>query len=297
MDILTHFLVGYDLSKALPFSLKYSSEALIIGAVLPDIDHIPIFIKKNHYLKYHRTFTHSLTIAPLISIMFAFFIKYWDSEGPFWLYTALILIGILSHIGLDLVVPYGIKLFYPSSKWYYRDWVYVIDVVILLLLLMPFVGQYFFNKQYIFSFSLFLILCFVLFRGHIHHKVTAHLKKVYPKAKALGVVPTLINPFKWWIIIDEQHGYNCFYFDLLSKEQANVKYFSKNLDNPLINLSSLAKGFLTWARFPYMQIISQSDKKIAYLGDLRFYSPYHHILSVCFSLDKYGEIEKERFIL
>ncbi len=78
MDILTHFLVGYDLSKALPLSLKYSGEALIVGAVLPDIDHIPTFINKNHYLKYHGTFIHSLTIAPLISIMLAFFIKHWE---------------------------------------------------------------------------------------------------------------------------------------------------------------------------------------------------------------------------
>lgn len=296
MDILTHFLMGYDLSKALPFSLKYSSEALIAGAVLPDIDHVPIFIKKNHYLKYHRTFTHSLVIAPIISVMLAYFIKYWDREGSFWLYAVLILIGILSHIGLDIVVPYGIKLFYPSGKWYYRDWICVIDVIILILLLMPLFGKYLFNK-YLFQYAIFLILCFILFRGYIHHKITAYLKRMYPKTKGLGVVPTPVNPFKWWIIIDNQNEYRCFYFNSFNKKQTKAKYFPKNLDDSLINSSLLAKDFLSWARFPYMHITSQSDKELAYLADLRFYNPYHHILSVCFSLDKYGKIEKEKFVL
>ena len=296
MDILTHFLVGYDLSKALSPPLKYSNEALIIGAILPDIDHIPIFIKKNQYFKYHRTLTHSLPMAPLLSIMFAFFIKYWDRDGSFWLYAALILIGILSHIGLDIVVPYGIKLFYPLKKWYYRDWVCVIDGVILVLLLIPFLGQHLF-RQYIFYLSLFLVICFILFRGYIHYRITDYLKKRYAGPRSLGVMPTPLNPFKWWVIIDRQSEYECFYFNFFNKRRVNVKYFPKNLDSPLIGLSSLAGYFLSWARFPFMQMVSQSDKRVAYLGDLRFYNPYHRTLTICLLVDRYGKLEEEKIIL
>lgn len=77
--------------------------ACIIGSLIPDIDLIlPVE---------HRTLTHSLLFVFLVSTSYYLISK--DKHNSLGL-----LVGILSHLVLDLFSPVGLTLFYPLMTYY-----------------------------------------------------------------------------------------------------------------------------------------------------------------------------------
>ncbi|MEY9976742.1 metal-dependent hydrolase [Lysinibacillus sp. RC79] len=88
----------------------------VIGALLPDICHggskigrkFPIISKTVNSLFGHRSFTHSLLFLFLVGVLLHTFIPYESiSLG--------ILLGMASHVLLDMGTKKGVKLFYPIS--------------------------------------------------------------------------------------------------------------------------------------------------------------------------------------
>ena len=93
---------------------------LILGALLPDIDAIPILFGVD-YRKTHRTITHSILMVFISGI-----------------FSIPLMIGVISHLLADLIFFPGIKLFYPFSKRefyilngrfkkYYDPWAFIND--------------------------------------------------------------------------------------------------------------------------------------------------------------------------
>lgn len=76
---------------------------VVIGSILPDIDHSGSMIGKNipllPKLFKHRGFTHSILFCILIS-----FINIWLG------------IGCMVHIIMDMMTKQGVELFYPLKK-------------------------------------------------------------------------------------------------------------------------------------------------------------------------------------
>ena len=295
MEPITHLLTGYHLSNLWPSSLKYSRRAVILGALFPDIDHILIILHKEYYLLYHRTFTHSILTAPLFAFFLVFIFKMKHKNGVFSSYFFLVFIGILSHLALDLVVSYGIKLFYPFGQWSYLSWSYVIDIVILGLLIFPLLLQKLkdFQAQKTSLISLILVLSFLLFRGYLHNQTLNHFHQLYPTSLKIGVMPTPFSPFRWKVIVEKQNAYQYFEFNWLKKQKLHLKVFLKNQEIPLpINTLPLVKIFLNWAQFPWVQ---KESNTAFYLRDLRFYYPQRLLLAVRLVLNK-GKV-KEEFVL
>ncbi|MGE8037263.1 hypothetical protein B1B04_04095 [Lysinibacillus sp. KCTC 33748] len=88
----------------------------VIGALLPDICHggskigrkLPIISKIVNTMFGHRSFTHSLLFLFLVGMLLHTFIPYKSiSLG--------ILLGMASHILLDMGTKKGVKLFFPVS--------------------------------------------------------------------------------------------------------------------------------------------------------------------------------------
>jgi inner membrane protein len=79
-----------------------SSVWLIIGSILPDVDHPGSMIGKNvpllPKLLRHRGFTHSILFSILIS-----------------LFNVWLGIGSLVHIVMDMMTKQGVELFYPNK--------------------------------------------------------------------------------------------------------------------------------------------------------------------------------------
>ncbi len=96
---IIHALAGFIVGVIVGLPLT----ACIIGSLIPDIDLVlPLE---------HRTLTHSLLFVLLISVSYYLISK--DKRNSLGL-----LVGMLSHLLLDLFSPVGLTLFYPLMTYY-----------------------------------------------------------------------------------------------------------------------------------------------------------------------------------
>ncbi|WP_341302448.1 metal-dependent hydrolase [Lysinibacillus sp. FSL H8-0500] len=116
----THIVGG--ITAALAFAHYSNDNPLIlvgasaIGALLPDICHrgskigrkFPIISKLVNTFFGHRSFTHSLLFLLLMMVILHTFI-------PYKAISVGIIIGMASHILLDMCTKKGVKLFFPAS--------------------------------------------------------------------------------------------------------------------------------------------------------------------------------------
>ncbi|MDN7241963.1 metal-dependent hydrolase [Planococcus sp. N028] len=116
----THIIGGITASLAFAQTTNYDPFILVgagvIGAILPDICHggskigrtLPLLSKIINTLFGHRTFTHSLLFLVLMAALMNAFV-------PNEAFTAGILVGMASHLVLDMATKNGIKLLFPLS--------------------------------------------------------------------------------------------------------------------------------------------------------------------------------------
>ncbi len=142
MDNLTHSLVGALIGQAgLKRKTGLAMPALIIGANLPDID-AGCVVFGVESLAMRRGITHGPIAWVLLPLALAGLLWWYDRwqarrgkrpEGRVevrfgWLY-ALAFIACLTHPALDWLNNYGIRLLEPfSSRWFYGDTLFIIDV-------------------------------------------------------------------------------------------------------------------------------------------------------------------------
>lgn len=120
MDPLSQAVVGASLSQcfAKKQTLKIAAIAGVLGGVLPDID---VLIKSSADpllgIEYHRHFTHSLIMVPVLAIPVALLVWYFSKKKlplkEIYLYAFL---GVLTHGLLDSCTSYGTQLFWPFSN-------------------------------------------------------------------------------------------------------------------------------------------------------------------------------------
>lgn len=116
----THIIGGITASLAFAQITNYEPIILLgagaVGALIPDICHggskigraFPIVSKFINTFFGHRTFTHSLLFLLLAALLFKTVIP---SEAI----TAGLLVGMASHLLLDMATKNGIKLFFPMK--------------------------------------------------------------------------------------------------------------------------------------------------------------------------------------
>jgi inner membrane protein len=144
MDNLTHSLVGALIGQAgLKRKTGLAMPALVVGANLPDVDAACFFwLDGVEHLGFRRGITHgppAMVLLPLVLAGLLYGFDRWQARRgrrperrlPVhfgWLY-ALSLIGCLTHPALDWLNVYGIRLLEPfSSRWFYGDTLFIIDV-------------------------------------------------------------------------------------------------------------------------------------------------------------------------
>jgi inner membrane protein len=143
VDNLTHSLVGGLIGQAgLKRRTGLAMPALIIGANIPDIDATCTLLADMQHLALRRGITHgpiAWVLLPLVLAGALWWFDRWQARRgkrpearlPVhfgWLY-ALSLLACLSHPALDWLNVYGIRLLEPfSSRWFYGDTLFIIDV-------------------------------------------------------------------------------------------------------------------------------------------------------------------------
>jgi membrane-bound metal-dependent hydrolase YbcI (DUF457 family) len=156
MDTITHGIAGALISKAVfrgedlfrsgPINrARILTWSLMLGAIFPDADIFREWLSSNPLLilTWHRSITHSLVCMPFFALLLAaltgWFLRWrkWDAPS-FRALAGIYLIGILSHIFLDLVTTFGTMIWSPL-EWSRPAWdlIFIIDFTFTALLLCP----------------------------------------------------------------------------------------------------------------------------------------------------------------
>src|SRR2546423_1358687 len=156
MDTFTHGIAGALIGKALfrgqdMFTRRPGTRgriitwSLMLGAIFPDSDVVRDIFSHNDLLviTWHRSITHSLVCLPFFALILAaltrWFVRWrkWDAPS-FAALTGIYVIGIVSHILLDLVTSFGTMIWSPV-KWSRPTWdlIFIIDFTLSAILLVP----------------------------------------------------------------------------------------------------------------------------------------------------------------
>ncbi|MBI5286981.1 MAG: metal-dependent hydrolase [Deltaproteobacteria bacterium] len=254
------------------------------AALLPDIDHITLrLMGPIAYLKYHRGFTHSIAGGIILALAFAglvyITIKRAREMGYLRLF-GLFLLGIYTHIFLDLITSYGTQLLFPFSTYRYSmNLVFILDPYLTLIFLAALILMGF-NKaraKWI-AITAFILMVAYLGMNLVNQRLALTKGKELARSQGIEVIrieayPLPLSPFRWSVIAEDEVRYYQMNLDLLMSP-TSIKAFEKGpRDNGLIKKAEeleIIKTYLWFAKFPVVTLEDTKDGYILKYSDLRF---------------------------
>jgi inner membrane protein len=282
VDNLCHTLAGAAFAEAgLKRTTALASATLMIASNLPDVD-VLVFATDMPSVAFRRGWTHGVLAQVFLPAMLAG-IVFWLGRGRgarFWALVLLSYVGVLSHVALDLLNNYGVRLLMPfSGRWFYGDSVFIIDVWLWLMLgagvwfawsrdrVRPARAALFIAAAYIGA----MVISARLARDIVQDEWRAFHGR---DPQALMVGPSM-NPFRRTVIVDAGAEYATGVFTWLSRTVTfDRDAVPKNDDHPSVRAAVAVdpriRAVLTWARFPAYRVESTSGGDVVLLRDLRF---------------------------
>jgi inner membrane protein len=287
VDNVCHTLVGLAVGQAgLKRKTALAMPTLAIAANLPDID-VLVFATDIPSVAFRRGITHGLPAQILLPIAFAGVMwlvgrRQPDRSGPparFGSLLALSAIGILTHVYMDLLNTYGVRLLSPlSERWFYGDAVFIVDVWLWLMLG---AGAWLARRSEpryaaaALAFATLYIAAMVLSAQAARTIVLdAWVARTGQAPAALMVGPVPLTPFRRTVIVDAGDRYFEGSFRWLP---ARVVFESDGTPkNDRLRAVSAARmepevrGILVWSRFPVWQVREVAGGTEVRLRDMRF---------------------------
>ena len=300
MDNLTHSLTGIMLARAgLDRYTPRAAWILLLAANAPDIDVVSAFGGSLNYLHYHRHLTHSLVMLPVLPLLCALLVRLVSRKPVNWLGAySIALIGVASHLLLDLTNAYGVRLLLPfSAAWLRLDITGVIDFwiwgALLVSLLAPVLSRLV-NSEIGASgparggarrgFAIFAISFLVLYDGTryaAHARAIETLEsRVYSGAapRRVAAFPTA-NILNWRGLVETGDAFTFEDVNLLGEFDPTGRPFYKPEPSPTLEVAErdpVFQQYLRFAQFPYWQLTPADDPEGATRVeaiDLRFGDP------------------------
>ena len=311
MDPVTHTLTGALIGQAgLKRRTGLAMPALIVGANLPDID-VACFLWLDgvEHLAFRRGITHGPIAWVLLPLLLAGALWWFDRwqarrgkrpEGRLpvhfgWLY-GLSFLACLTHPALDWLNVYGIRLLEPfSSRWFYGDVLFIIDVWLWLGL--GFATWFSMRREKRggdwrrpAQTAIAAALAYVGLNGAITAKAESDALAVFPGADGISAIASPV-PLDFWNREIIWHGPDAppetarplfgdwnFARGLASNipESTSPVIFVETADEPapfaadLIERDSQLAAFLFWSRTPFVECGSNREVLIR---DARYYDP------------------------
>lgn len=289
MDNICHTLVGVAVARAgLSKTTRYATVTSAIAANLPDVD-VLVFLTDVPSVAFRRGITHGVPAQILLPLLFAG-LMWWigrraDARGRpgprthFGWLLALSYIGVLTHVGLDFLNTYGIRLLSPiSQRWFYGDAVFIVDVWLWLVLG---AGAWLARRRRpgyaavalgIATLYIVAMLGSARAARRIVHDEWVAMRGEAPRALMVGPVP--VNPFRKSIIVDAGEAYYQGTFEWLpSRVTFDPVSTPKNDDLPAVaaaRADPVVQGILVWSRFPAWTIREIQGGTEVQLRDMRF---------------------------
>lgn len=146
MDNLAHTLIGIGVSGC-GLSRRFgrgTTATLVIASNLPDIDAFWTMADPWDRFMLRRTHTHALLMLPVLAALLALALRWRYREQPWRTLFGLSLLGLGLHVAFDLVNAFGVVILWPFSRHRFElESVFIIDVVLWVLMLVPIVASFF----------------------------------------------------------------------------------------------------------------------------------------------------------
>ena len=296
MDNVCHTLVGAALGEAgLKRRTRFGSATLMIAANLPDLD-VLVFATSTPSVAFRRGWTHGIAAQALLPIALTgliWLVARWRPGGrdrPLHLgwVLALSYTGVYSHVLLDLLNNYGVRLLAPVNwRWFYGDSVFIIDPWLWIVLAG---GIWLARRQASAAPARRAVLIALLYIGAM--VVTARLAREIVidawqaehgrTVERLMVGPVPITPLQRAVIVDAGDHYDSGTFtwwplDVARGRPTRVTFdpasVPKNDDRPEVALARQApnvRAFLVWSRFPFWTLEPVAGGTRVTVADMRF---------------------------
>lgn len=300
MDNLCHTLVGAACGEAgLKRRTAFGSATLTIAANLPDVD-VLVFATDLPSVAFRRGWTHGVLAQLVLPVVLAAAV--WaigrrrdvgtahgangrapDAVPPRadfrWL-LILSYVGVLSHVALDLLNNYGVRLLMPfSNRWFYGDAVFIVDPWLWLTLG---AGWWLARRGTPAAARRALIIAAIYMLAMVGAARTARVLVSDAWRAASGadpaslmVGPVFLNPLRRVVIIDAGDAYVTGSFTWPAGDVVfDPQRVPKNDEDPAVMRaraeSAAFRSVLVWSRFPYYVLEPAPDGTIVLLRDLRF---------------------------
>jgi inner membrane protein len=267
------------------------SVTLMIAANLPDLD-VLVFATGSPAIAFRRGWTHGMVaqlLLPLaLTAVIASVARLRATRGGAlrrpdvdvrWL-LALSYVGLYSHVFLDYLNNYGIRLLAPLDwRWFYGDAVFIIDLWLWLVLG---TGVWIARRRRRVAPAIWAIGVAVFYVAVMLGSARAarpivsdawqELRGTSPQALMVGPVP--LTPFRRDVIVDAGDHYETGIFSWWpSGVTFDARTVPKNGHAPAVAKAREADGvraFLVWSRFPYWELRDTKDGTLVTVKDMRF---------------------------
>jgi inner membrane protein len=312
MDNICHTLVGAALGESgLKRRTRLGNATLMIAANLPDLD-VLVFATGTSPVAFRRGWTHGVVAQLVLPIALAgvmAIVARWsrlrkapartstdlsdvasaaegddtvpEGQPPLslqWL-LALSFIGIYSHVFLDYLNNYGVRLLAPIDwRWFYGDAMFIIDLWLWVALgagvwlarrmqrPVPARGALVFAAGYV----IVMLLSARAARDHVI-QVWRDARGAEPRSLMVGPLP--VTPFRRQVIVDSGDRYEIGTFAWPAAVTFSPDTVPKNHEAAQVIQARDAPGvrqFLVWSRFPYWELRPAEGGTRVTVKDMRF---------------------------
>lgn len=286
MDNVCHTLVGVAVAQAgFKQRTALATATAAIAANLPDID-VLVFATDIPSVAFRRGITHGVPAQLLLpvacaAVMWAVARRRRSASAPSghfgWL-LALSYIGIFTHVFLDFLNSYGIRLLSPfSQQWFYGDAVFIVDPWLWLILG---AGAFLARKGNVRPARVALAvatLYVVAMLGSARAARTivedAWVARTGRPSRALMVGPVALTPFRKSVIVDAGDRYVEGTFTWFPTRVTFADETRKNDDSEAVMTARQdpeVAGVLVWSRFPFWESRPLAAGTEVRVRDMRF---------------------------
>lgn len=290
MDNLCHTLTGAAMGYAgLRRTTRFGAATLMIAANLPDLD-VLVFATDVPAIAFRRGWTHGVLGQALLPIALTgamVLAGRWKKEGATgpplsapWL-LLLAYLGLYSHVFMDYLNNYGIRLLAPFEwRWLYGDAVFIMDPWLWLVL-----GAGIWlsrRRRSARPAQVALAIASIYIGGMLVSARASHAivldawraeRGSEPVSAMVGPVP--VTPFDKQVIIDAGEHYETGAFRWLPSPRVTFdpETVPKNHRADAVRAAReepALRSFLVWSRFPYFQLAPDPAGTRVSVGDMRF---------------------------
>ena len=272
----------------------------LIGALAPDLDVVAQLWDPMAAITIHRTGTHSFIGGVLVAGLVAGLLWGFRRESFLRLFGFAYL-GLLSHVGSDLLTSFGTAILWPlSDKRFALAQHYIIDPLFSVIVVTFLIATYRFKERRtaLAKIGLVGIVLYVLVTG-------AHQQVAFARWQGLmetqgirpirsAVLPLFPGAFRWLGVSETEEGFYQQSFRLYVSNTNAPHFFSKtNADLRELEQLREVQVFLSFARFPWKQELYDRGLRLVEYRDLAF--PDHPLggpLALRIWLDESGSVRK-----